>query len=303
MRSENGEEMILPNFLVVGAARSGTTALLWFLAQHPQIYTFPNKGSKFLSGQRMDWKGPVGRVQSGRKIEGLEEYAEFFQGREGEKMVGEASVDYLYFYEETIKNIKKYLLEEPKIIIILRDPVERAVSGYEYFWTREMEDLRFEEALEREGERERKGWHWMWQYKKTGLYYEQVKAYLDSFAEVKVLFYEDFKKNNETVLREVYEFLGVDEGFRGSEAGSRINASGRETWLYKAYDFLRKSLRFLDGVVPKGPRRALWNLMQRVGRRRSRVSEKVKQDLRSYYEKDIAKLEKLLGRDLSGWRS
>ena len=122
----------LPNFLIVGAAKSGTSSLHNYLNQHPDIFlpTYNIHGVKVKEPRFLISKLVKDRLHEG--IWTLEEYQSLFFNCVDYSAVGESTVLYLYYYEEAIKNIKKYLGNNIKIIIMLRNPIERAYSAYNF---------------------------------------------------------------------------------------------------------------------------------------------------------------------------
>ncbi|MGR3310384.1 MAG: sulfotransferase family protein, partial [Candidatus Brocadiales bacterium] len=172
----------LPNFLIVGASRSGTTSLYNYLKQHPEVYMSPVKEPRFVIGQqstKFSYKGIGDEKSEKGVIKTIDEYKKLFENVRDEKAIGEASVINLYFYEDAIKLIKKYL-GDAKIIIILRNPVERAFSQYLRLRREYRESLSFEDGLKMEEKRLKDGWLPGWHYTRRGFYYNSVKAYMEN---------------------------------------------------------------------------------------------------------------------------
>src|ERR1700753_3266246 len=136
-------ESILPNFLIVGAAKSGTTSLFHYLKQHPDIFLPEFKEPHFFVSALVKNK-----VYSW--IEEKQEYENLFAGASAYHKRGEASVTYLYYYKIAIPNILSLLGRSTKIIVILRNPVERALSAYNYTYKNNPSENNpsFEKALE-----------------------------------------------------------------------------------------------------------------------------------------------------------
>jgi hypothetical protein len=141
-----------------------------------------------------------------------EEYYQLFEEGACFKHRGEASVQYLYHYESAIDKIHREL-GDVRIIIILRNPCERALSNY-YSMYGDYETCSFEQALEMEEERVLGGFNSFWFYRRLGLYCHQVKAYLDNFSAVKILTYEAFYRDPDTGMHGLFEFLGLDSSIR-----------------------------------------------------------------------------------------
>ncbi|MCM8775690.1 MAG: sulfotransferase domain-containing protein [Candidatus Omnitrophica bacterium] len=205
----------MPNFLIVGAAKAMTTSIWYHLKAHPEIYMSPRKELFFLSGITPTSCSSVGSIYARDAVTTLEDYLKLFQNRTEEKVVGEATVAYLYFYKPTIQRILDILGRNVKILISLRNPVDRAYSNYNHHRSHCVEPLSFEQALLKGDERERKGWWWGFQYLKAGYYYDQVKAYLDTFGrkQVFIVFAEDFAVQPRHVLKNIFRFLEVDDTF------------------------------------------------------------------------------------------
>ena len=125
----NRGKPILPNFLIIGAAKAGTTALWHYLRQHPEIYMSPHKEPRFfaLYGQPVNFKGPGDKTRF-KFVTELQEYHQLFAGVQNEKAIGEASPWYLYV-KSAAPAIKK-MLPDVKLVVFLRDPVERASTNY-----------------------------------------------------------------------------------------------------------------------------------------------------------------------------
>ncbi len=314
MKSENvrlentiSREIKLPNFLIVGAAKSGTTALYYFLKAHPEIYMSPVKEPKFITSNflKYPFNGPGDYEIEKKIIKRFEDYCLLFKKVTLEKAIGEASADNLYYYEDSIHYIKKFL-REPKIIIILRNPVERAYSAYLHLVRDGRERLSFEEALEREEERMKKNWEFIWFYKDVGFYYAQVKAYLNSFEKVKVCLYEDLQNAPSTLLKEIYTFLEVDPNFV-QDTSAKYNISG--------VPLSRRFHNFLINSNPlKEKTKSLLNIFfteEQLGRMveflkvknlyKPRIKKETREYLKKLYREDILKLQELINRDLRHW--
>ena len=297
----------LPNFLIVGAGKSGTTSIYHYLLQHPDIFMCHPKEPRFLSlGSDRTFNGPGDVLTERVNIDTFDDYSELFKNSGKYKARGEASVDSLYFHWNAIPRIKRYL-GDPKIIIILRNPVERAYSAYSYLRRDGWETLSFAEALRVEEERKRLGYKWMWRYREAGLYSEQVRAYLENFAHVRVFLYDDLRSDPQGLIHDLFTFLEVDPDFLPGTS-TRHNASGipRSTFLNALFvkpKRLHAMARTVGGLLIG---RQNWiALRERV---RSLVLAKpepipaaIAEELREYYREDILKLERLAGLDLRKW--
>ncbi len=297
----------LPNFLIVGAAKSGTSSLHNYLNQHPDVFmpSYNDKGMKVKEPRFLIKDLVEKRLHNG--VWTWEEYQDLFKGVREEKMIGESTVLYLYYYDEAIKNIKRYLSEDVKIIIMLRNPVDRAFSAYTHVARSIKENLSFENALEIENSRLLKDETLtpMVMYKDMGLYYNMVKAYLDNFNNVHVILYEDFQNNTEEVVQESLAFLGVLKRVN-LDTVSRHNVGGK-SWripflkqFFMKDNLLKKGLRV---VFSKFFRKNFRIFLESFLKEKAKpITPETKKDLLNNFKGDIEKLEKLLDIDLKNWK-
>ena len=296
------EDLNLPNLLIVGAAKSGTTSLHNYLRQHPEIFMTKHKEPHFLINS------DIGKNRIHNAVLTLGEYKSMFKTSRCYKYKGESSVMYLTYPDFSIKNINKYLSNDVKIIIILRNPIERAFAGYLHnFRYNSDENLSFEQAIEQSEKR----YHEILditpdtRYLYVGENYRKVKTFIDEFKEnVHVIFYDDYVDNIDLCLAEIFDFLGIkkvpiDTTKRYMEGG----------WMFKS-TFLR------DIIIPSNKVKSLFKgilpiRMIRQGLRKlvmymctvntPNLTVKMREKLKSYYNQDILQLSRLLNKDLSHW--
>ena len=142
---------MLPNFLIVGAAKAGTTSLFEYLGEHPQIFTPAKKEPKFFSYgcYPSPLKGPGDDLVESQIVKNFDEYKKLFDNSDAYPLRGEASPDSLYYWNGAIPKIKK-ILGDVKIIIMIRNPANRAFSNYMHLIRDGRETLNFEAALDAE---------------------------------------------------------------------------------------------------------------------------------------------------------
>ena len=306
MDSTDNHTPLLPNFLIAGAAKSGTTALYYQLKGHPEIYLSPVKEPCFFSGCVLELPQPGIDDHKKFYVKSYQEYCKLFEGAAGKKAIGEASADTIYFHDKTIPLVKEFL-GDPKIIIMLRNPVDRAYSAYLHLVRDDREYLSFEEALKEEEKRIGLDWQCMWHYKTRGMYYNQVKAFKENFSRVAVFLYDDFKSDSPGVIRQVCEFLEVDTAYQPENTGSQYNVSGVPRFKSLNRMFLMKNV--WQRTIRNIGRRLLtedgWVKFRDGVRKKLVVKTAMKPETRVYlqneFREDILKLRDLLGRDLSAW--
>jgi len=295
--------MTLPNFIILGAAKSGTTALYHYLKQHPDIYMSPLKETEFFAfeGEKLSFRGPGDMPRN--TITELGAYKEQFASVSKEIAVGEASPVYL-FSSKAPHRIFHYL-PEAKLITILRNPVERAYSQFLMFIRDGREPLLdFAEALAQEKERAQNHWAWGWQYKKLGFYYEQLNRYYQIFDanQIKVYLYEDLKSNPRSLFTDIFDFIGVDKSFVPN-ISTRHNISGIPKNKL-IHDFVRKPNLLKSSLKPLLPSRVRKKMIGKLhdsNLDKPQLTEEVKQEMVESYREDILKLQDLTCRDLSHW--
>lgn len=297
----------LPNFLIVGMAKCGTSSLSQYLSQHPDIFIPGKKEPRFITSQTMRFpmNGPKDDEVENWYVKDYSDYVDLFKNA-AQPAIGEASADTLYFYKDTIPVIKRYF-GDPKIIIILRNPVKRAFSAYQHLRRDEREFLSFEEGLEEEENRIRDNWELIYYYKNAGLYAEPVKAFLNSFSNVLVLLNDDLQKYPIDTLRRTFEFLQVnknspiDTNFRYNQSGiPRFPALHR--FLFEE-NSLRRSLRpVLRTLAPSHRLRTRINTaLIAKNLEKIHMEKSTESMLKSFFRDDILELEKIAGFNLRRW--
>lgn len=297
--------MLKPNFFIVGAPKSGTTALYNYLKQHPQVY-IPKKEICFFSPDLL--------FRTPHLSEAV--YLSYYAGATGQKAVGDGFIFHL-LSECAAQEIKKFN-PEANIIMILRNPVQMVYSFHSQLVFNGDEPIEdFEKALDAETSR-REGklippyYRCPLQaffYSSVAKYYEQVLRYKSVFPEHKVhiVFFEDFKADTEKEYRNLLKFLALDEiipdSFDVINSNKALRSRTYLQFLMSPPGFIKVFGRFFFPHHSK--RRAwlmkkLWNFNAKK-KPRPQLTDALKQRLVNIYKDDIEKLGKLLNRDLSNW--
>jgi len=297
----------LPNFLIVGAAKSGTSSLHNYLNQHPQVFmpSYNKDGMKVKEPRFLIKDLVEHRLHNG--VWTFDEYQVLFNKVTDEKAIGESTVLYLYYFEEAIKNIKYRLDENTRIIIMLRNPVDRAFSAYTHVARSVKEQLSFEEALEIEHERLELDPTLtpMVMYKDMGLYCNMVKAYLDNFENVHIIMYEDFKSDTAKVVEKTLEFLGVDSKV-SLDTGSKHNVGGKSWKLpFLKHFFMKDNLvkKLFRKVFYFSIRKKVRIFLESILKQKSKpINQETRENLVMFFKEDVIKLEQLLQINLKHWK-
>lgn len=294
----------LPTFLVIGAARSGTTSLFAYLRQHPEIFVSEPKESNFFAYQDklLECKGP-GADYINNSVTTLDEYKKLFKGSDSFKAVGEVCP--LYLYEpDAPENIHK-LIPNAKLIAILRNPLEQAFSHFLYAKRQALEPLDdFAKALEQESDRIKKGWQPVFAYSQFPQYASQLKRFYALFPrdQIRIYLYEDYERDPAAILRNICQFIGADENF-AIDTTTRLNAGGvPKSSLIQ--DLVMKPYlvtRLVGMFLPERFKEWVREVVSDNNLSRPEFPEKARERLKASLEPDIRELQSLIGRDLSAW--
>jgi hypothetical protein len=203
----------MPNFLIIGVGKSGTTSLYYALKQHPQIFMSPTKEPRFFYYGERKFEGFGGPVSTTNFVSTLSEYLSLFIGVTDETAIGEASVN--NFFPRACARIKHYI-PDAKLIAILRQPADRAYSQFTHAHREGVEPLAdFAQALQSEKTRRHQNWWVFLRYREQSFYYSSLKEYFAHFRreQFRIYLYEEWCSRSLEVLRDIFRFLGVDENF------------------------------------------------------------------------------------------
>lgn len=307
----------IPNFFIVGAVKAGTTALCNFFEQHPDVLMCPikepfffakdlrlkNFSNEYQEKNFLNVTEYLSKPELKKKhiafIESEADYKQLYRDRDNQAVVGEASAGYLYS-----KIAAKEIFEfnsASKIIMILRNPVDRAFSHWLMdFNAGDVTKSSFLEAVREDQESLHKGWGKSHLYIELGLYYEQVKRFMDIFPseQLHIVLYDDFVRDPQCCWRSMLQFLNlsyypVDLTQRYNQA--RINKYPLfYSWIKKItknFSWRKKILKKYDTGIQK-----LFFKLEN-----QKIDKKERQELRGYFESDTAKLSALIKRDLTLW--
>lgn len=259
----------LPDFLIAGAPRCGSTTLYRLLDQHPEVFMARPKEIGFFNGKHWDdvaW------------------YAQHFASAPPEMVAGEATPWYLH--DPVAVDQMAQTVPDARIVVILRDPVERTYSHYWMARNRGRAEMPFEEFAELSRVRD------------VGCYAHHLDYLTDRFARDKVLvvFQEELKQNPGDLFATVCRFLGVDDTFVPPRMGETINPYVEFRSLA-----LRKWAKTLPSTMAV-PRRVLGRLNTKKGGSYPPMSPDSREQLTRYFEGPNAELAAWLDRDLPGWK-
>ena len=309
------KERKLPTFIIAGAARSGTTTLYQLLRKHPDVYMSPVKETNFFVNNLIGRNGPGDRLaipdidchilhslrQKGGFLHvGLVTqsniYCALFEDANDDiYAIGEASPSYLYYSKTSSERIYE-IIPRAKIIILLRNPIERALSNYRLFYMSGREYLEISSAMceEKIKNRLKDGWEPFWDYLGLGLYARQVEKFLHRFGhdQVRVWLYEDFWKDPQNSFNEICKFIGIKaikiEHLRAE------NSSKNKVWTAKYKIRKVPIIRSMLKIIPRPIKQFVAEYLDTQLGTRIDMPKNVRERLLEYYKEDILMLHQLL---------
>lgn len=301
--------MTLPNFFVIGAAKSGTTALYHYLGQHPQIFLpIVQEPNYFAFGQQAnDYVGPGGSPAPERTIGEAEEYEALFAGSGAISARGDISPLYLYV-PGTAERLKD-AVPDAKVLVILRNPVDRAYSAYMHACRDAREPISsFLDAVRREPQRVAANWGFLWRYTDMGFYSHRLARYYSVFPsrQVLVLLYDDLVIDAVDVCRRIASFLHVDFAFT-PRVDVRYNVSGipRSRLAHNLLgrsELIKTAARVLSPYIGYDRLRRLQASLQTRNLQEHRMSVEARSHLLALFEEEIDRLSSMIDRNLQCWR-
>ena len=297
-------EKVIPNFLIIGAQKAGTTSLLRYLEAHPDIFVSDEKEVSQLYDDK----------NYNRRFEKYP-YEKYFEAWEGQKYAGNGPVNLLYFSDHTADRIYQYN-PSMKVIAILRNPIDRAYSAYWYLVRNGFEKESFESALDREKQILKCGSYsdrGNFTYVSHGFYYEQLTHFYNIFNndQLLVLFFDDLKNDARGMLKKIYQFLDIEEYYPEDMLEKKFNVGSRpkiqliSNLIFGDY-FIKKIYK---SAVPATLRHSIsTNVFAKIRDLNlvpfayPPMKSDTRETLKNIFQKPNKKLGEFLSRDLSNWK-
>jgi hypothetical protein len=309
----------LPNFFIAGAPKAGTTSLYSYLDQHPQIYMSAIKEPHFFApegreenfdpqfrrgiardtrGLREFLSGPMRDKRFGGIVTDWQDYLRLFANAIHEPALGEGSVCYLWSPTAPGKIASR--IPDARILVMLRDPAERAFSQYLQGLGNGAIRWSLREHIQRNLRHGSGQFSVHYPFLEFGLYSEQLSRYLNQFGRnVWVGFHEDFKNRPLEVYQDICRFLGLSQEFSPNLERRHLTA---QVPRLSSIGWLKRSgvWKAVAAVTPAALRPLIRRtLIRREGATRMDPADRLY--LRDFYREDVRKLEGLVGRNLESW--
>ncbi len=302
--------MALPDFLVAGVPKAGTSALHAALVRHPQLFLPEVKEPKFFlsDGPPPDHGGPGDRQTYQEHVWRRDEYEALFDPAPPGALRGEATPFYLYD-RESHKRLQR-LVPKARIILLLRDPVDRAHSNWSHLWGAGLEpEADFGKAVALEPARIAAGWADFWHYTALGRYGSQLRHLLEYFPREQILLlrYKDLRDDPSGTVDRVCEFLGVATGHVAQIPPENVRRYVADTRVNAGLRFLLRNGGKIGHRFPVPVRHAfstpLLALLHREHGRRPKVTPEQRAALLPRFVEEIELLQEVSGESYADWLS
>lgn len=284
--------MTLPNFLVIGAQKSGTTTLCRQLAEHPDVFMPEKKEPHFFSydeGARPQFKERSKKKKN--VVTSLAEYEALFANASGQKAVGEGSTSYIHMAGAAER--VRARIPHARLIAILREPVDRCWSHFHHAVRSGREPFDgFEQAIHEEDRRIAEGWGDPYAYRAKGFYSRQLRHWLTLFPreQLFVRLFDDLTEDPRALYREAFAFLGVDAEFV-PDLSRKYNVGGDADEVFDYRPGIAERIRMAISPASRGYDPA----------KKPPFPDALRKELKEGYRADVEDLQELLGRDLGNW--
>lgn len=299
----------LPDFLILGAAKAGTTALFKAIGRHPQVFSPALKEPRFFAyaGSPPMFCGPGGTAKARAVCHEETDYIKLFTDCGPHQLAFEATPEYLP--NESAPVTAARYVPSARLIVVLRHPVERAFSQYLHLRSEGLETCSsFEEAWDFCHLRRAAGWRPVYDYKSRGFYGAQLTRWTQHFSpdQFLILFYEDWQSNPSEVLSRIWKHVGLEP--MESPIVTKENISSRQPrwqWFHRHMVDRENPVRlFAQRTLPLWVRDAVTGSMEAINLTKGpTLDPSIRRSFAGTYHDDLELVEKMTGRNLDAWRT
>ena len=285
-----------PNFFIVGAPKAGTTSLYEYLNNVSGIYMSPVKEPHFFDAKSIpeEWIDMT-------PIRDKQKYLKLFSNAKDEKIIGEASPSYLADPEAV--NLIHQVSPNAHILISLRDPIERAFSHYLMYVRDSNWSHSFHEQIEKElrNDLDPKGQNIRL---RLGMYHDDVKKFFDVFGshQIKVVIFEEWIKDSQNSIQDIIQFLGIDQKLEKFVEEKHNLYFADKNLLARKIRTSKILSKITKNIMSEDVRKKIRNKYFVIDGNKPKIDVGDRKFLIKYYQNDVRKLEKLLGKKLP-WKN
>lgn len=294
-RCQNTERDFNIDFIGIGTSKAGTTWVSEMLDAHPGICMSEPKEVNYFNEQDNSYVN----INNPNYSKGFGWYKKHFLHWRAGQIIGEFTPKYLSDPKAPLR-IKK-AFPDAKLIVCLRNPVDRAFSQYNFIkYFKKKEARPFDEVVRKEP-----------QYIEKGLYYKHLNRYFQYFSknQIHIIWFEDIKNHPDKVLKTLFRFLGVDETFNPLNAHKKINVA-RQSRFHQIPLLMDKVTSLLTHyrlsfIIKAIKKTGVHTVIKKANTQKiafSPMPDDARRFLRQQFAEDIAGLEKLLNKDLAHWK-
>lgn len=296
-----------PNFLVVGAARSGTTGLVEGLRSHPRVFVTDPKEPHYFAlhkrGAHFTAPGDEHTINT-VSVTDRDAYLDLYPQEHDYLALGDASVSTMYYHQDALPEVVD-MNPAMRVVVLLREPVARAYSSHQYMRARGLEPVEdFLAAVELEEQRKSDGWHHLWHYTSMSRYADSVRALQAALPpeQVGIWFHDDLDADYEGTVSQILRFLGVPPLAGEASGVPRVNISGkpRSAALHSALGWATGNERVRSFVKA----RTSYRFRERIRRavlRSDALPSRDFEELAPRFAADLAELRGLVDGPVPAW--
>ena len=278
-----------PNFFIVGVPKGGTTSLHEYLNSVPGIFMSKNKEPYFFCPIMVPDNLPFRPIRDEKK------YLALFKKVKDEKIIGESST--LYFFDPETPNLIHKKIPDAKILISLRDPIDRLFSHYLLTRKEGFAEKTFHEQIQKELH-DKVNYSEPHMRLRAGMYSKCVKRYLDKFGtnQVKIIIFEEWIKNPKKTVEDIMKFLDINQRLE------HLNVDDHNPYTVNRWDGVTRVIRkpFMNSIkdmLPYSTRQFIGKSLEKEVKK-PKMEEKEREFLKKFYKDDVDELKKILGKDL-----
>lgn len=308
------KKISLPDFLIIGAAKAGTSSLNYWLndcdeiimtdPKEPNFFSFANFQKDYLNNKELNKAANLYNYN-------FDEYQKILKFNK-EKLIGDASTSYFDYPDNVIFNIKKYYgikSKDLKAVCLLRNPVDKIYSHYLMFKKWGIENREFKDVIFGEIKKKQSAIEAQIDYISQGYYYNKVKTYKAFFGQnLKIYLFDDFLKEKDRIVSDILTHIGVKNLCLPSNINEIFNEGGipKSVVGEKIINF-KKNREFIEVVkllIPlniKVQLKKIDKVIQSKLTYKPTIDENVREFLKKMYQEDLLNTSTLLNCDLSGW--